>query len=95
MTWITVGAAKLIGNFTSNLAECWMSIGTKFDGGKQVNRCSHDSWLSRCYGTSLTSLLDPDFSSVLWNIVTGLSPSEPFLNNCLGVAKELETCKVF
>ncbi len=29
---------QLIGNHTMNLAECWMHIRTKFDGGKIINR---------------------------------------------------------
>ena len=27
-------AEQLLGNCTTNLAECWMHIRTKFDGGK-------------------------------------------------------------
>ena len=28
---------QLIGNHTTNLAECWMHIRAKFDGGKVIN----------------------------------------------------------
>jgi len=31
-------AGQLIGNFTIYLAEYWMHIRTKFDGGKVINR---------------------------------------------------------
>ena len=30
---------RLICNFTSNLAESWMNVRCKFDGGKVTNRC--------------------------------------------------------
>ena len=30
-------AEQLLGNHTTNLAECWMHIRTKFDGGKVIN----------------------------------------------------------
>ena len=41
-------ARQLIGNFTTNLAECWMQIRCKFDGGKVVNRSQSGSWEHRC-----------------------------------------------
>ena len=31
-------ASQLLGNFTTNLAESWMHIRSKFDGGKVINR---------------------------------------------------------
>ena len=37
-------AAQLIHNFTTNLAESWMHIRCKFDGGKVVNRSQSGSW---------------------------------------------------
>ena len=37
-------ASQLIGNFTSNLAQCWMSIRVKFDGAKQINRFQKGAW---------------------------------------------------
>ncbi len=42
---------QLIGNHTTNLAECWMHIRTKFDGGKIINR-SQSEWLM---GTQVSS----------------------------------------
>ena len=32
-------ACFFAGNFTTNLAESWMHIRSKFDGGKQINQC--------------------------------------------------------
>ncbi len=40
-------ANQLIGNHTTNLAECWMHIRTKFDGGKVINRSQSGSWEHR------------------------------------------------
>lgn len=38
---------RLLGNFTTNLAESWMAIRAKFDGGKVINRCNRGSWNTR------------------------------------------------
>ena len=46
-------ASQLIGNFTTNLAEAWMHIRTKFDGGKVINRSQSGSWEHRCMGAGL------------------------------------------
>ena len=40
---VAVKSERLIGNFTTNLAECWMHIRSKFDGGKFINHCSRGS----------------------------------------------------
>ena len=37
-------ASQLIDNVTKNLAESWMHIRMKFDGGKVVNRSQSGSW---------------------------------------------------
>ena len=37
---------RLISNTTTNLAENWMQIRSKFDGGKVVNRSQSGSWLA-------------------------------------------------
>ena len=46
-------ASQLIGNFTTNLAENWMNIRAKFDGGKMFNRSQAGSWEFRCMGAGL------------------------------------------
>ena len=35
---------QLLGNCTTNLAESWMHIRTKFDGGKVINQSQSGSW---------------------------------------------------
>ena len=66
---------QLLGNFTSNLAECWMSIRTKFDGGKRINRCTGSSWNSRCAGASLRFQFGPMWSSQVWQDVFKEKPT--------------------
>lgn len=44
---------RLIGNFTTNLAESWMAIRANFDGGKVIDRYGRGSWATRCYGGAL------------------------------------------
>lgn len=46
-------APQLIGNFTTNLAEGWMNVKCKFDGGKTINRSQSGSWEFRCMGAGL------------------------------------------
>jgi hypothetical protein len=46
-------APQLIDNFTTNLAEAWMHIRCKFDGGKVINRSQSGSWQHRCTGAGL------------------------------------------
>ena len=48
-----------VGNFTTNLAECWMSIQAKFDGGKQCNRSQRGAWEGRCAVAGLRQNLGP------------------------------------
>lgn len=71
-------ADRLIGCTTSNLAECWMSIRTKFDGGKMYNRCNRGSWHSRCYGGGLRMNLGPEWSPMVFKRKTGVNPGSHF-----------------
>ncbi|KAL4223375.1 hypothetical protein ACF0H5_016845 [Mactra antiquata] len=50
-------SSRLIHNTTTNLAECWMHIRTKFDGGKLYNFVTEDT---RCFGGSLRMNLGPN-----------------------------------
>ena len=74
-------ADRLIDNFTSNLAEAWMNIRTKFDGGKQYNRCNRGSWHARCYGGALRMNIGVEWSPKVWQTVTKSHPTKPFLNH--------------
>ena len=50
---LVMPAEHLIDNETSNLAECYMSIRTCFDGGKQFNRIQSGSFENHCYAAGL------------------------------------------
>ena len=65
----------VIGNFTTNLAECWMGIRAKFDGGKQYNRSQRGAWEGRCTGAGLRHNLGPEWGAVVWKQVTGNDPN--------------------
>ena len=73
-------ADRLIGNFTSNLAESWMNIRCKFDGGKVTNRCFRGSFLARCYGGGLRAMKGPAWSPIVYGQVTGNRPDDIFVN---------------
>ena len=69
-------AVSLISNSTSNLAECFMGIRCKFDGGKVFNRIQRGSFQNRCYGAGLRFQLGPQWTSQAWKHVTGEDPGE-------------------
>ena len=71
---------RLIGNFTSNLAESWMHIRCKFDGGKVANKCFRGSFFARCYGGALRSLKGPAWSPMVYHQVTGIRPDSVYIN---------------
>lgn len=69
-------AASLISNSTSNLAECFMGIRCKLDGGKVFNRIQRGSFQYRCYGAGLRFQLGPQWTSQAWKHVTGEESGE-------------------
>ena len=71
---VTVGrliakAGQLIGNFTTNLAETWMHMRCKFDGGKVINRSQSGSFQHRCMGAGLRQNLGPTWGPKTWSAV--------------------------
>ena len=46
-------AGQLVQNCTSNYAETYTGINTKFYGGKQMNRIQRRSFEGRCFGPGL------------------------------------------
>ena len=71
-------AHQLINNFTTNLAENWMHVRCKFDGGKVVNRSQSGSWEHRCYGAGLEQNLGKCWSPQTWEQVTESCPNQIF-----------------
>ena len=69
-------APQLISNSTSNVAESFMNIRCKFDGGKFYNRIQRGSFQHRTYGAGLRFQLGPDWSSKAWSKTTGTEPGE-------------------
>jgi hypothetical protein len=68
-------ASQLVTNQTTNLAECYMNIRCKFDGGKFYNRVQRGSFQHRCYGVGLRFQTGPDWSSLAWSRATGTDHS--------------------
>ncbi|KAK3099893.1 hypothetical protein FSP39_011406 [Pinctada imbricata] len=75
---ISEKADRLIGNNTTNLAEAWMHIRSKFDGGKVLNLCNKGSWHARCYGGALRMNLGPQWAPHTWKIATATEPGYHF-----------------
>ncbi len=71
-------APQLIGNFTTNLAEAWMHVRSKFDGGKVINRSQSGSWEFRCYGAGLQHNLGKEWGPKLWGELTAREPNPVF-----------------
>ncbi len=86
-------ASRLMGNNTSNLAENWMSIRCKFDGGKKINRCQRGSWHSRCTGAGLRRNLGTEWSAITWERTTGRPASLPLWNFGKSQARALQRSK--
>ena len=68
--------------FTTNLAECWMSVRCKCDGGKNVFRSRHGSWNARGYGAGLRQLIGHNWSPITWRKVTGQAPPDALQSFC-------------
>ena len=73
-------AGQLIGNFTTNLAENWMGVRCKFDGGKVVNRSQSGSWEFRCMGAGLRANLGANWGPIVWKDTTRSAPNSVLLD---------------
>ena len=71
---------QLVGNHTTNLAEAWMHIRCKFDGGKVINRSQSGSWQHRCIGAGLE----------VWNSMTEDTPNSIFSKVAQSTATKAE-----
>ena len=69
-------ASQLAANKTTNLAECYMNMRCKFDGGKFYNRIQRGGFQHRCYGADLQFQMGSDWSSQVWSRATGTEPGE-------------------
>jgi hypothetical protein len=73
-------ASQLLGNHTTNLAEGWMNIRSKFDGGKVINRSQSGSWEHRCMGAGLQQNGGREWGAQAWKSMTTCSPNTVFIN---------------
>ena len=80
-------AHQLIGNHTTNLAEVWMHIRCKFDGGKVINRSQSGSWQHRCMGAGLAQNVGEMWSPEVWNTMTQEVPN-PILSKVAECSKK-------
>ncbi len=83
-------AQQLLGNETTNLAECWMHIRAKFDGGKVINRSQSGSWEYRCMGAGLQQNLGKEWGPVVWSGMTGSPPNQHFTDTAESFAKKAD-----
>ena len=77
------------GNFTTNLAEGYMHIRTKFDGGKQVNRSQSGAWDGRCAGAALRVNEGPSWGPTCWAQATNTAASECFKSTYATKSKQV------
>lgn len=83
-------AHQLIKNFTTNLAENWMQIRCKFDGGKVINRSQSGSCESRCSGAGLQKNLGKCWGPPTWEKMTGFPASQVFVDTAESSAKKAD-----
>ena len=76
-------AEQLVDNVTTNLAEAWMHIRSKFDGGKVINRSQSGSWEHRCMGAGLQQN-----EGTIWKKMTHSTPSTVFTDAAQRSAKK-------
>lgn len=81
-------ARQLLGNQTTNLAECWMHIRSKFDGGKVINRSQSGSWEYRCLGAGLQQNLGKEWGPTAWTTMTHSPANQVFANTANSSAKK-------
>ena len=71
-------ADQLLDNCTTNLAESWMNIRTKFDGGKVINRCQSGSWGHRSNKGWITTKYGREWGPKVWKWVAEASLNKVF-----------------
>ena len=69
-------ASQLLGNFTTNLAESWMHMRMKFDGGKVINRSQSGSFQHQCMGAGLRQNLGSTWGPQTWGAIMSSEPNE-------------------
>ena len=84
-------ASQLIENVTTDVAESWMHIRPKYDGGKVIDRSQSGSWEHRCIGAGLQQNMGKEWGPELWRQMTNSSPNKVFSDTARYSAKEEES----
>ena len=79
-----------VGNCTTNLAESWKHIRTKFDGGRQINRSQQGSRTGRCTGADLCLNERPMWGPQCWEKAVSIPANGIFKSHAAMVSKEVE-----
>ena len=82
-------ARQLIENETTNIAESWMHIRSKFDRGKVVNRSQSGSWEHRCMGAGLQQNIGKKWGPACWMDMTDSPPNDVFVDAAECSAKKV------
>ena len=64
-------ASQLIDDQTTNMSECYMSVRSKMDGGKQINRIQSGAFQHRCMAAGLRLTLGPGWIAETWESLFG------------------------
>jgi hypothetical protein len=83
-------APQLIGNFTTNLAEAWMHVRSKFDGGKVINRSQAGSWEFRSVAAGLQHNRGRAWGPDTWKELTLSAPNPIFSSVAETLLKKAE-----
>lgn len=86
-------AAQLISNETTNLAESWMHVRSKYDGGKVIHRSQSGSWENRCMGAGLQQNLGKEWGPTTWSKMTNSPPNDIFTMTAKHSAEKKEKDK--
>ena len=81
-------ASQLIGNETTNLAESWMHVRCKYDGGKVINRSQSGSWEHRCMGAGLQHNFGKEWGPNVWSKMTNSPPNTIFSTTAKTLARK-------
>ena len=81
---------QLIGNHTTNLAERWLHIRAKFDGGKVINWSQSGTWEHRCMGAGLCHNMGTEWGPQTWKTITSTSSNKIFSTTADQSAKKVE-----
>ena len=90
LTRLVRKAGQLVDNVTTNIAESWMHIRSKYDGGKVINRSQSGSWEHRCMGAGLQQNMGKQWGPEIWEKMTNSIPNQVFSDTAERSAENLK-----